>query len=90
MSLGSQKLRTTLLVKAKKEVDKILEPIRLEWPSVDVSIVSNGWMDATRHPLINFTASSPNGPVFLKVVYALGNTRMLNIWVRCSSHSLKT
>ena len=25
---GSEKLRTTLLVKAKKEVDKILEPIR--------------------------------------------------------------
>jgi hypothetical protein len=36
------------------------------------SIVSNGWMDATCHPLINFMVSSLNGPVFLKVVDALG------------------
>ena len=40
--LGSEKLRTTLLVKAKKEVDKILEPIRSTWPSSGVSIVSDG------------------------------------------------
>ena len=69
---GSEKLRTTLLVKAKKKVDKILEPIRSTWPSSGVSIVSNGWTDPTRHPLINFMVSSQNGPVFLKVVDALG------------------
>ena len=67
-----EKLRTTLLVKAKKEVDKILETIRSKWPSTDVSIVSDGWMNATRHPLINFMVSSQNGLDFLKAVDALG------------------
>ena len=69
---GSEKLRTTLLVKAKKEVDKILEPIRATWPSSGVSIVSDGWTDPARHPLINFMVSSQNGPLFLKAVDALG------------------
>ena len=60
VSRGLEKLRTTLLVKAKKEVDKILKPIRSKWPSIGVSIVSNGWTDTTRHPLKNFMVSSPN------------------------------
>jgi hypothetical protein len=37
--LNSKNLRTTLLVKAKKEVDKILQPIKSTWPSTCVSIV---------------------------------------------------
>jgi hypothetical protein len=69
---NSEKLRTTLLVKAKKEVDEILQPIKSAWPSTGVSIVSDGWTDATRHPLINFMVSSLNGAVFLKAVDALG------------------
>ena len=52
----SKKLRTTLLVKARKEVYKILEPIKSTWPSFGVSIVYDGWTDATHHPLINFMA----------------------------------
>jgi hypothetical protein len=55
---GSEKLRTTLLSKAKKEVEKILQPIKSTWVSSGVSIVSNGWTDAARHPLINFMVSS--------------------------------
>jgi hypothetical protein len=70
--LDSEKLRTTLLVKAKKEVDKILQPIISTWSSTGVSIVSDGWIDAARHPLINFMVSSLNGAVFLKAVDALG------------------
>ena len=72
MPPGSENLRTTLLVKEKNEVDKILEPIRTTWPSSGVSIVSDGWTDPTCHPLINFMVSSQNGQVFLKVVDALG------------------
>ena len=72
MPPSSEKLRTTLLVKAKKEVDKNLEPIKCTWPSSGVSIVSDGWTDTARHPLINFMVSSLNGPVFLKAVDALG------------------
>jgi hypothetical protein len=60
------------LVKAKKEVDKILQPIKSAWPSTSVSIVSDGWTNAARHPLINFMVSSLNGAVFLKAVDALG------------------
>ena len=55
---GSEKLRTTLSVKEKKEVDKILEPIRATWPSFGVSIVSDRCTDLARHPLINFMVSS--------------------------------
>jgi hypothetical protein len=69
---GSEKLRTTLLSKAKKEVEKILQPIKSTWVSSGVSIVSDGWTDAARHPLINFMVSSQNGPIFLKAVDALG------------------
>ena len=71
MPLGSEKLRTTLLVKEKKEVDKILEPIKSTWPSSGVGIVSDGWTDAAYRPLINFMVSSPNGLVFLKAADAL-------------------
>ena len=35
-------------------------------------IVFDGWMDPTRHPLINFMVSSPNGSMFLKAADALG------------------
>ena len=69
---SSEKLRTTLLVKAKKEVDKILAPIKSTWVSSGVSIVSDGWTDAARHPLINFMVSSQNGPLFLKAMDTLG------------------
>ena len=72
MPPSSEKLRTTLLVKAKKEVDKILEPIRSTWPSSGVSIVYDGWTDPTCHSLINFMVSSQNRLVFLKAVDALG------------------
>jgi hypothetical protein len=68
-----ERLRTTLLVKANKEVDKILEPIKSSWPSSGVSIVSDGWTDVACHPLINFMVFSLNGTVFLKVMDALEN-----------------
>ena len=61
-----------MLVKARKEVDKILEPIRATWPSSGVSIVYDRWTDPARHPLINFMVSSQNGLVFLKAMDALG------------------
>ena len=63
---------TTLLSKRKEEVDKILQPIKSSWISSGVSIVSDGWTDTARHPLINFMVYSQNGPVFLKAVDALG------------------
>jgi hypothetical protein len=60
----SERLRTTLLVKAKRQVEKMIEPIKATWPSSGVSIVSDGWTDASRHPLINYMVSYLNGPIF--------------------------
>eukprot|EP00253_Pinus_taeda_P032925 PITA_32925 len=68
----SEKLRTTLLTKAKKEVQKMLEPIVASWPTSRVSIVCDGWADPARHPIINFMVSSLSGPVFMKAVDTLG------------------
>jgi hypothetical protein len=51
----------------------MLELIKETWPSFGVSIVSNGWTNATCHPLIKFMVSSLNGPIFLKAVDALCN-----------------
>ena len=50
----------------------MFEPIKSAWPTSGVSIVSDGWTDPARHPLINFMVSSTNGAVFLKAVDALG------------------
>ena len=50
----------------------MLELIKSTWLTSGVSIVSDGWTDPARHPLINFMVSSLNGPVFLKSVDALG------------------
>jgi len=44
---GSENLRTTLLTKAKNEVQKMLDPIKASWPTSGVSIVSDGWIDLT-------------------------------------------
>jgi hypothetical protein len=81
MPPGLEKLRTTLLVKAKKEVDKMLKPIKSAWPSSGVSIVSDGWTNIAHHPLINFVVSSLNRPIFLKVVDALGKYKDAQLWV---------
>ena len=35
---GSEMLRTTLLSKAKKEVDKMLEPIKSAWPTSGLAL----------------------------------------------------
>eukprot|EP00253_Pinus_taeda_P031535 PITA_31535 len=50
----------------------MLEPIKSAWPTFGLSIVSDGWTNPTRHPLINFMVSSLNGPTFLKSMDALG------------------
>ncbi|XP_022040534.1 uncharacterized protein LOC110943081 [Helianthus annuus] len=66
------RLRTTMLQKEKENVHKLLEPIRLSWKEKGVSIVSDGWTDPTRKPLINFMATSSNGPLFQKAVNCFG------------------
>jgi hypothetical protein len=84
-----EKLRTTLLVKVKKEVVKLITPIKSTCPSSGIIIVYNGWTYLAYHPLINFMLSSKNGLVFSKVKDALGKYRMQHIWFRCPLKSVK-
>ena len=55
---GYNKLRTTLLQKERNNVERLLVPFKSTWKERGVAIVSNGWSDPTRKPLINFIATS--------------------------------
>lgn len=65
-------LRTTLLQKERAHVERLLEPIKTTWKEKGVTIVSDGWSDSQRRPLINFMAVTENGPMFLKAVNCEG------------------
>lgn len=49
--------------------------------------MSDGWSDPTRKPLINFMATSGNGPLFLKAVTCFGEVKDRE---SVSSHLLDT
>ncbi|XP_024016255.1 uncharacterized protein LOC112089734 [Eutrema salsugineum] len=72
---GYNKLRTTLLQKEKENVKKLLVPLKGTWKERGVTIVSDGWSDPTRKPLINFIATSGSGPLFLKAVNCFGEVK---------------
>ncbi|CAA7040561.1 unnamed protein product [Microthlaspi erraticum] len=72
---GYNKLRTTLMDKEKAKVEKHLMVLKSTWKERGVSIVSDGWSDPTRKPLINFIATSANAPLFLKAVNCLGEVK---------------
>jgi hypothetical protein len=61
-------IRTTMLQREKANILKLLQPIKDTWPEKGVSIVTDGWTDAQRRPLINFMAISSSGPMFLKLL----------------------
>ncbi|XP_010444948.1 PREDICTED: uncharacterized protein LOC104727550 [Camelina sativa] len=65
---GYNKLRTTLLQKERNHVESLLVPLKSTWNEKGVSIVSDGWSDPTRKPLINFISVSGNAPLFMKAV----------------------
>lgn len=62
----------TLLQKERAHVERLLEPIKTTWKEKGVTIVSDGWSDSQRRPLINFMAVTENGPMFLKAVNSEG------------------
>ena len=72
---GYNLLRTTLLKRERSNIDRLLEPIRGTWSEKGVSIVSDGWSDSQRRPLINFMAVTEGGPMFLKAVDCSGETK---------------
>lgn len=72
LSPGYNAIRTTMLQKEKNNILKLLQPIKDTWPEKGVSIVTDGWTDAQRRPLINFMAASGSGPMFLKAIDGSG------------------
>ncbi|XP_057512306.1 uncharacterized protein LOC130794414 isoform X1 [Actinidia eriantha] len=79
---GYNLLRTTLLQRKKANIDNLLaninnllQPIKSTWEQNGVSIVSDGWSDSQRRPLINFMAVSGGGPMFLKAVDCSGEIK---------------
>ncbi|KAG5532188.1 hypothetical protein RHGRI_026721 [Rhododendron griersonianum] len=72
---GYNLLRTTLLQQEKTNVERLLLPIKGTWREKGVSIVSDGWSDSQRRPLINFMAVTEGGPMFLKAVDCSGETK---------------
>jgi hypothetical protein len=54
-----EKLRTLLHQKERALIHDILKPVRSSWTNTWVSIISDGWTDTKRRPLVNVIASSP-------------------------------
>lgn len=72
---GYNKLRTTLLNQERDNVDRLLLPLKSVWPERGVIIVTDGWSDPHRKPLINFMVTSGCGPIFLKAVNCFGEVK---------------
>ncbi|XP_024164304.1 uncharacterized protein LOC112171337 [Rosa chinensis] len=62
---SSEKARTTLLDECKRSLEKELDPIKDTWFTHGVSIVSDGWSNVKREPLINIIAANSRGAMFL-------------------------
>ena len=56
-------------------MEDILSPIRSSWSSSGATIVSDGWKNKRRRPLINIIATSPKGVMFLKAEDCLGEVK---------------
>ncbi|KAM0822097.1 hypothetical protein ACQ4PT_071726 [Festuca glaucescens] len=69
------KIRTSLLVQEKTQVERMLQPIKSTWSSKGVSIVSDGWSDPQRRPLLNFMAVTEDGPMFLRAINTEGKIK---------------
>ncbi|XP_021722603.1 uncharacterized protein LOC110690084 [Chenopodium quinoa] len=69
------KLRTTLLCKETENVDRLLQPMKATWKTKGVSIVSDGWSDPQRRPLINIMIASETGPMFMKAIDCSGEIK---------------
>ncbi|XP_057432298.1 uncharacterized protein LOC130725055 [Lotus japonicus] len=83
---GYNKLRTTLLENERRHVDKLLEPIRNSWSQKGVTIVSDGWSDPQRRPLINFMAVTESGPMAAGLIIESEFPSIY--WTPCVVHTL--
>ncbi|KAL6976600.1 hypothetical protein U1Q18_052716 [Sarracenia purpurea var. burkii] len=60
-----EKARTSLLDEVKTSVEKELIPVKDTWYTDGVSIVSDGWSNVRKNPLINILAVNSRGAMFL-------------------------
>nr|XP_023873559.1 uncharacterized protein LOC111986170 [Quercus suber] len=86
---GYNALRTTLLQKERAHVERLLKPIKDSWLENGVSIVSDGWSDLQRRPLINIMAVSDGGPVFIKAVDGSGEFKDKHYIARVLKDAIK-
>jgi hypothetical protein len=54
-----EKLRTVLLQKERSLIHDIHKLVHSSWTNTGVSIISDGWTDTKRRPLVNVITSSP-------------------------------
>jgi hypothetical protein len=69
------KLRTTLLIEERANIERLLQPIKTTWKEKGVSIISDGWSDSQRRPLINFMGATEGGAMFLKAIDCSGEIK---------------
>ncbi|XP_022894492.1 uncharacterized protein LOC111408894 isoform X2 [Olea europaea var. sylvestris] len=69
------RLRTTLLAQEKENINRKLQPIRDSWRKKGVPIVSDGWLDKQRRPLINVMGASAGRAMFIKAIDASSNIK---------------
>jgi hypothetical protein len=70
-----EKFRTLLVQKERSLIHDILKLVRSSWTNSGVSIISDGWTDTKRRPLINVIASSPKGAMFLRAEDCSGEVK---------------
>ncbi|KAF8389287.1 hypothetical protein HHK36_025980 [Tetracentron sinense] len=72
---GYNLLRTSLLQKERANVERLLETTKKSWKEKGLSIVTDGWTDSQRRPLINFMAASESGAMFWKAINCEGEVK---------------
>lgn len=65
---GYEKVCGTLLEREVKGVEDALKPVIDSWVEIFVDVVLDRWKDSKNRLLINVTAVSPKGAMFLKVL----------------------
>ncbi|XP_076930748.1 uncharacterized protein LOC143595669 [Bidens hawaiensis] len=69
---SSEKARTVLLDECVRDVEKELAPVKDTWYTQGVSIVSDGWSNVKRSPLINVLAVNSRSAIFMYAEDFLG------------------
>ena len=66
-----------------------MKPIKDFWLENGVNIVSDGWSDPQRRPLINIMAVSDGGPMFIKAIDGSGEFKDKHYIARVLKDAIK-